>query len=76
VRPLRTTDRWRSKEPWRKRPARDAVAELAQLAEQRRETEAAIERAVRTARSAGARWEDIGGVLGMSGPGARKRYGR
>jgi hypothetical protein len=73
---LRTSERWRTKEPGRRKLARDAVAELAQLVEQRRQTEAAIERAVRDARDAGARWEDTGGALGMTGPGAGKRYGR
>ena len=71
---FRSAERWRRKEPWRTTAARQAVAKLAALAEQRRQAEAAIENVVQKARDACARWEDVGGALGMTGPGARKRY--
>lgn len=53
---------------------REAVGRLVELADERRKIEVEIDDTVRAARNAGARWEDTGGALGMTRPGASKRY--
>lgn len=54
----------------------EALREIAELAEQRAEVDAAITEAVRSARAAHRSWSEIGAMLGVSKQAAQRKYAK
>jgi len=54
----------------------EALREIAELAEQRAELDAAIVEAVRSARAVHRSWSEIGAMLGVSKQAAQRKYAK